>query len=105
MSGSINRTPASTIEVAAELQPALEKMKKGRKPAKPVKKKPAKPVKKKAALTLLRLYRKHPDILNLEEWGERTVYANSDLEPPEPEEAVPATPDDGGATDGSGDGG
>jgi foldase protein PrsA len=41
----------------------------------------------------------------LEEWGDRTVYANSDLEPPEPEEAVPATPADPGATDGSGDGG
>ena len=41
----------------------------------------------------------------LAEWNERTVYANSDLEPPAQEEAVPVTPQDGGATDGSGNGG
>jgi AP-2 complex subunit alpha len=30
-------------------------------------------VKKKAALTLLRLYRKHPSVIPLAEWGERIV--------------------------------
>lgn len=30
-------------------------------------------VKKKAALTLLRLYRKHPSVIPLAEWGERVT--------------------------------
>lgn len=38
-------------------------------------------VKKKAALTLLRLYRKHPTVLDTAEWAERIVALMSDSNP------------------------
>jgi hypothetical protein len=38
-------------------------------------------VKKKAALTLLRLYRKHPSVMPLEDWAERIVDMIEDRDP------------------------
>jgi AP-2 complex subunit alpha len=38
-------------------------------------------VKKKAALTLLRLYRKHPSVMPLEDWAERIVALIDDRDP------------------------
>ncbi|KAL7422361.1 hypothetical protein Q5752_003007 [Cryptotrichosporon argae] len=38
-------------------------------------------VKKKAALTLLRLYRKHPSVLNIAEWADRIVSMIEDRDP------------------------
>ncbi len=38
-------------------------------------------VKKKAALTLLRLYRKHPTVLNVSDWAERIVTMMDDPDP------------------------
>nr|XP_018261682.1 AP-2 complex subunit alpha [Kwoniella dejecticola CBS 10117]OBR83840.1 AP-2 complex subunit alpha [Kwoniella dejecticola CBS 10117] len=37
-------------------------------------------VKKKAALTLLRLYRKHPSVLSANEWAERIIYMMDDYD-------------------------
>lgn len=37
-------------------------------------------VKKKAALTLLRLYRKHPEIVNVNEWALRIVSIMDDTD-------------------------
>ncbi len=41
-------------------------------------------VKKKAALTLLRLYRKHPSVMPVEEWAERIVDHMDDPDPVSP---------------------
>lgn len=38
-------------------------------------------VKKKAALTLLRLYRKHPTVMPIEDWAERIVQLIEDRDP------------------------
>jgi len=38
-------------------------------------------VKKKAALTLLRLYRKHPTVLDIADWAERIVGMMGDPDP------------------------
>lgn len=38
-------------------------------------------VKKKAALTLLRLYRKHPTVMNTSEWADRIVALMGDPDP------------------------
>lgn len=38
-------------------------------------------MKKKAALTLLRLYRKHPSVLDLADWAERIVGMMGDPDP------------------------
>ena len=38
-------------------------------------------MKKKAALTLLRLYRKHPTVLDVADWAERIVSMMSDSDP------------------------
>lgn len=45
-------------------------------------------VKKKAALTLLRLYRKHPSVLDVNDWAERIVGMMGD---PDPGVALTAT--------------
>ena len=38
-------------------------------------------MKKKAALTLLRLYRKHPTVLDVNDWAERIVSMMADSDP------------------------